>query len=183
VTHIIEGRRPPRPAGPVLTDDLWGLMQNCWNQEPKLRPRMSEVLNMVPSFVSEQFRRLREFSKSSPKFYLALERFFDSTEYKDCIAHLHGATLQEFVNFLDDVRRQTHITYTTSILDFDFLSRCHISMDYLENYLGGHYTTCGRCAAVGSYFRILSFFLVKFPNQLPTRASVQGSTRMYGVGR
>ena len=144
---------------------------------------MSEVLNVVPSFVSEQFLRLREFSKSSPEFYPALEGFFDSTEYKDCIAHLHGATLQEFVNFLDDVRRQTHIAYTTSILGFNFPSRCHISMDYLENYLGGHCITCGRCAAVGSYFRVLSFFPVKFLNLLPTHASVRASTQKYGVGR
>ena len=121
VAHIIEGRRPPRPTSPVLTDDLWGLMQGCWSQDPQSRPQMLQVLNVVPSFVSQRFRRLCKFSKSSPKFRRALERFFDSTDYKDCITRLHGTTLQEFVNFLDDVRRQTPITFTNLILDLTFL--------------------------------------------------------------
>ena len=161
VTHIIKGKRPPRPADPVLTDDLWALMQGCWNQEPILRPQMSEVLKKVPGSISKRFRG---FSKSSPEFRLALERFFDSTEYKDCITYLQDAALEEFVDFLDDVRRQTFITSAASILDFDLSFRYYISRDYLENYLYAHCITSGRYAVIGSHFRGLSLFLVRFRN-------------------
>lgn len=137
-------------------------MQDCWNQEPQLRPQMSEVLRMVPGFVSKQFPR-HGFNRSSSEFRHALERFYGSTEYRDCITHLHGAALEEFVNFLDGVRRNM---FTTSATRFwiNFSIRCSISRDYLENYLGGHYITSGRYVAIGSHFRGLSSFLVKFLN-------------------
>ena len=113
VTYIIQGKRPPRPANPILTDGLWALMQSCWDQQPKSRPRMSGVLEAVPSFISKQLERLRESIKSSPEFRLALGRFYDSTEWKDCITHLHGAALEDFVNFLDGVSECTFITFAT----------------------------------------------------------------------
>jgi hypothetical protein len=110
VTHIIDGRRPPRPTHSALTDNLWATMQDCWNQMPHFRPKMSEVLQTVPGFVSKQFRR-HELSKSSPEFQLALGRFYGGTEYENCITHLRGAALDEFINFLDDVGGQTFVAY------------------------------------------------------------------------
>ena len=104
-THIIQGKRPPRPTNPALTDDLWALMQRCWDQEPHSRPQVSGLVGAIPGFVSEQLQRLCEFSKSSPEFRLALDQFYCSTEYKDCIIHLRGAALEEFVGFLDEVSR------------------------------------------------------------------------------
>ena len=46
---ITEGGRPPRPLHRALTDELWGLMERCWHQEPHSRPEMSEVLRMLRS--------------------------------------------------------------------------------------------------------------------------------------
>ena len=44
---IMQRGRPPRPTHPTLTDELWRLMQHCWNQEPHLRLEMSEVLQVL----------------------------------------------------------------------------------------------------------------------------------------
>ena len=44
---IMNGVRPPRPMHPTFTADLWELMQNCWNQDPFLRPEVSEVLSVL----------------------------------------------------------------------------------------------------------------------------------------
>jgi len=44
---IMSGMRPPRPIHPTFTAELWMLMQNCWNQEPHLRPAVSEVLKVL----------------------------------------------------------------------------------------------------------------------------------------
>ena len=41
---IESGERPPRPTHLTLTDELWGMMERCWDQGPRLRPKASEVL-------------------------------------------------------------------------------------------------------------------------------------------
>ena len=46
---IMAGRRPPQPVHPALTDDLWTLMQRCWDHDPHLRPEVSEALQALPS--------------------------------------------------------------------------------------------------------------------------------------
>ncbi|THU85507.1 kinase-like protein, partial [Dendrothele bispora CBS 962.96] len=38
VIHLNEGRRPSRPANSRLNDNMWGIMQECWRQEPDSRP-------------------------------------------------------------------------------------------------------------------------------------------------
>jgi len=43
---LTKGERPPRPTHPDLTPDLWASMQQCWNDDPCLRPKISEVLKV-----------------------------------------------------------------------------------------------------------------------------------------
>jgi serine/threonine protein kinase len=49
---IMDGRRPPRPTHPALTDQLWALVQRCWGQASHLRPEVSEVLKFLRVFIS-----------------------------------------------------------------------------------------------------------------------------------
>ena len=44
---IMQKERPPRPSHPAFTDDLWTLMQHCWDHDPHLRPEVSEVLKVL----------------------------------------------------------------------------------------------------------------------------------------
>ena len=44
---IMSGKRPPRPTHPSLTEKLWILIQCCWYQNPRSRPEISEVLNVL----------------------------------------------------------------------------------------------------------------------------------------
>ena len=44
---ILGAKRPERPTNPNLTDELWELMEHCWNQDPHLRPEMSVVLGIL----------------------------------------------------------------------------------------------------------------------------------------
>ena len=47
---VIGGERPNRPEGPEavwFTDDLWGLLNQCWSSEPKLRPTVESVLERL----------------------------------------------------------------------------------------------------------------------------------------
>ena len=47
VHEIMNGERPPRPHHPIFTTKLWELMQCCWDDDPHVRPRVSEVLRVL----------------------------------------------------------------------------------------------------------------------------------------
>ena len=44
---VLMGKRPMRPLHPELTDGLWKMTIRCWNQDPQLRPGISEVVLCV----------------------------------------------------------------------------------------------------------------------------------------
>ena len=57
--NITQGGRPPRPAHPAFKENLWALMKSCWDQNPRSRPGISEVLQVLLTWsVSCAFRRL-----------------------------------------------------------------------------------------------------------------------------
>jgi serine/threonine protein kinase len=41
---VLAGKRPTRPTDPDFTDHLWENTRCCWNQEPRYRPDISEVI-------------------------------------------------------------------------------------------------------------------------------------------
>jgi len=41
---VLSGNRPERPTDPKLTDDLWDLTEQCWDQDPQERPEITEVV-------------------------------------------------------------------------------------------------------------------------------------------
>ena len=43
VQAVLTGGRPSRPEHRSCTDDLWALIQRCWDQDPGLRPEILEV--------------------------------------------------------------------------------------------------------------------------------------------
>ena len=55
---VTQGRRPPRPIYPTFTENLWTLIQRCWDHDPHSRPEVSEALQILltPS-VSRLFLR------------------------------------------------------------------------------------------------------------------------------
>ena len=44
---IMAAERPPRPTHIAFTDSLWSLTQGCWDQDPHLRPEVSEVSKVL----------------------------------------------------------------------------------------------------------------------------------------
>jgi len=47
VKRVLEGERPGRPRGAErvwFTDDLWGMLEQCWSSEPDDRPTVEDVL-------------------------------------------------------------------------------------------------------------------------------------------
>ena len=68
---IIDGERPPRPAHPTFTSQLWELMQRCWDQDPHMRPKVSEVLEALAGLLVLHHFLLKYRSLSS--YYLRPE--------------------------------------------------------------------------------------------------------------
>lgn len=58
--------------------------------------------------VSSQLRRLLNISKSSRRFEPALDRFLGNAELESFVDNLRDGGLEEFIDFLDEVRRSTH---------------------------------------------------------------------------
>ena len=47
---IVEGEHPNRPQGPEavwFTNDLWGVLEQCWLPKPKLRPTAEGILQCL----------------------------------------------------------------------------------------------------------------------------------------
>jgi len=50
VSKVIAGDQPPRPAASPkvgLSDDIWAMMQTCWQHEPQKRPHIREVVTIL----------------------------------------------------------------------------------------------------------------------------------------
>ena len=46
---VLEGSRPPRPADTsLLSDEIWKVIEMCWNQEPQSRPSADSVIEQLP---------------------------------------------------------------------------------------------------------------------------------------
>ena len=47
---VVDGERPERPSGPEavwFTDDLWGMLEECWSPKLELRPTVEAVLERL----------------------------------------------------------------------------------------------------------------------------------------
>jgi len=111
------GERPSRSNAPTLTDDVWALVERCWAQEPQSRPKMGKVLQ---DLASSLLQSLRQFTKYSPGFWVALGQFYDNVERYRCLSRLHVTELKRFVDFLDDVGQLFGFSHSNSDCDFPF---------------------------------------------------------------
>lgn len=106
---IMRGDRPPRPAHTACSNKLWELIQRCWDGMPHLRPDISEVLRVFPSYILNEIRSLYEPEVTPHEFQLALGRLYGSANYQDRVSSLRESDLKEFVDLLDNVRQPSNI--------------------------------------------------------------------------
>ena len=41
---MLNGRRPPRPDHPELSNNVWEMIEGCWKSEPARRRTIAEVI-------------------------------------------------------------------------------------------------------------------------------------------
>ena len=44
---MLNGRRPPRPDHPELSDRVWGMINGCWESVPSRRRTVMEVIAVL----------------------------------------------------------------------------------------------------------------------------------------
>jgi len=49
---MVNGRRPPRPNHPELSDRVWGMIKGCWVVNPTQRMTITEVISILDAEVN-----------------------------------------------------------------------------------------------------------------------------------
>ncbi|KAF9793424.1 kinase-like domain-containing protein [Thelephora terrestris] len=98
MSAIISSQRPPRPTSSMLTEELWILMQRCWDREPQRRPKALEVLSSfdIPAWKCLISRPL----SADERTHQVKTLFLDSNE-TEAAKHLRGDDAQCFVDVID----------------------------------------------------------------------------------
>ena len=110
---IVQGGRPPQPTHPAFTEDVWALMQRCWDQGPRLRPEVQEVSKVLQaSSASRPFlQQLRLLDRSLSGFHDQLTKVLYGEGYQQRVANSQGDDLVWLVDYLDRVCR--HVAFPT----------------------------------------------------------------------
>ena len=88
---IVEGERPDRPQGPEgvwFTDDLWGMLEQCWLSKPEMRPTVEGILERLAQ-VSATWEPLSLSSDSNSQM--------DSNHELAFVTNLHPCVFFHFV--------------------------------------------------------------------------------------
>ena len=103
---VIDGERPERPGVTWFTDDLWGILEQCWSSQPKDRPTVETIFEClervsVATAVDSQQRLIsRSFSQAELPYLL--ETVFWNWESTHIVQSLQGGNSQVFVDILDE---------------------------------------------------------------------------------
>ncbi|KAF9644879.1 kinase-like protein [Thelephora ganbajun] len=101
--EIMVGLRPQRPTHPTFTDKLWILMQNCWNQDPRLRPAVSEVLSALRGIDCPAWKRLISDTLAIHERISLITVIFSDHNQVKMVGNLSGDDAQAFVDKIDEV--------------------------------------------------------------------------------
>ena len=122
---IAGGERPLRPTHPALTDRLWMLTQQCWDQEFHLRPnslRISCTLYVSPlePWISlpdrflmcsgiPAWKRLVNRPLTKDERISLITDIFSDPEETEVVKRLRGDDAQSFVDVIDEVLPHSHL--------------------------------------------------------------------------
>ena len=196
MTAIMRGKRPAKPTH--LTDDLWELVNRCWDQDRHNRPRMSEVLLALNPLIHEGMRtsvmselatfsmaapllniqrQLRGLSASDNGYRALLLKLLSHRDLKSHIHALQGNDLEEFVELLDNVG-EVEYPYSTALTSLDqALDRLPATDDLVRKTLRRLRSTCSNREVLPSSYLISNQLLLQ-----REKASMGGGlTDVYGA--
>ena len=51
---MLNGRRPPRPDHPELSDRVWEMIEGCWENIPSRRRTITEVITVLDAELNHE---------------------------------------------------------------------------------------------------------------------------------
>jgi len=101
ILAVVQGKRPPRPIHPTFTEDLWTLVQRCWDQDPSLRPKISEVaLQLLTLSVCNRLVGCTPTTREHVSLIATI--FLDSGQVK-MVEDVSGDDAQTLIDVIDQV--------------------------------------------------------------------------------
>ena len=95
-----KGKRPEMSENAQqrgLTDEIWKLLERCWEQKPNKRPLMEEVVRRWQGF------EVREFANSTLAPEQSRQRAASLLNNKDLLRNVRALTPKDRVKFIDKV--------------------------------------------------------------------------------
>ena len=109
---VLGGEGPERPEVTWFTDDLWGILEQCWSSQPKARPTLEIILecleraSLATAIDSQQRLICRSFSQDELPYLL--ETVFRNRESTHVVESLQGGDPQAFVDIVNEARRHAN---------------------------------------------------------------------------
>ena len=99
---ILQGKRPERPEHPTFSDELWSLIQRCWDDAPNSRPPASSVLETLEVLTCGQ---LANHVLTRPEGIRLINAMFSDHDWTRVITHVGHDHAQDFLDAVYGVGR------------------------------------------------------------------------------
>jgi hypothetical protein len=99
MASILQSGRPERPKHSTFTEELWSLMQRCWNHDKDLRPSASEVLGELEVLTC---RRLAGAALTNPGRVCLINAAFSDHNWSKVINNVCNEFAQGFLDAVDE---------------------------------------------------------------------------------
>ncbi|KAG6908174.1 hypothetical protein DXG01_005827 [Tephrocybe rancida] len=84
VFHIMNRQTPTRPSNQSdawiiygMTQELWGILEQCWNYEPARRPTMSDIVAYLASIMPQDDRPDPQWTQGTARLFRNSQKRFD----------------------------------------------------------------------------------------------------------
>ena len=110
---VLGGEVPGRPEATWFTEDLWGILEQCWSFQPEARPDLGTILECLEraslaTAIDSQQRLIRRSFSQDELPYLLETVFQNDRESTHVVESLQGGDPQVFVDIVNEARRRTN---------------------------------------------------------------------------
>jgi hypothetical protein len=99
MVSILKKDRPERPEHPTFTEELWSLMQHCWDDAQDSRPQATEVLGTLEILTC---RRLASPALTNPERICLINAIFSDHNWSKVINNVCNDFAQDFLDAVDE---------------------------------------------------------------------------------
>jgi len=136
---IVQGKRPQRPTHSTFTEDLWMLIQRCWNGDPHSRPKVSEVaLQLLTLSVCNH---LIGHASTTHEHVSLIGKIFSDNDSVTMVENFSRDDTQTLIDVVDEVNPRSIPGSKNRLIDLDskprvLLIRCCVKTVFRQRSVG-----------------------------------------------